>query len=120
MKIIIGLVAPLFVVLLLNCSVKNYNERELVGQWFSQQWTQDGHPTQLRAWFQFGEDKTYRAVISENQEEGKWWIDGYKLYTQVEGQEKIVVKISSLDSTTLVVDMNRGGQKEQITFSRGR
>ncbi len=103
-----------------DCSTKNFNEREIIGRWFSASWLRDGQDTNLLAWFQFNEDKTYQAVIASNQEEGTWWIDGYKLYTQAKGEERIVVKIELLDASNLVLRMNRSGQDELLTFTRGQ
>ena len=105
---------------LANCSFKNFNERQLVGQWFSSEWLRDGVETEMKAWFEFSEDKTYRAVIERNQEEGKWWIDGEKLYTQVEGEERVVVRIERLDDGNLELGMNRGGQRELLVFVRAQ
>ncbi|HLF65578.1 MAG TPA: hypothetical protein VI603_17580 [Saprospiraceae bacterium] len=107
-------------VLMVSCSTKNYNEREIIGRWFSIGWLQNGLETDLTAWFEFNEDKTYRAVIARNQEEGTWWIDGYKLYTQAKGEERIVVKIERLDEGNLEIRMNRGGQDELLIFTRGQ
>lgn len=100
------------------CSTKNYNERAIIGRWFSQAWQREGAETGLTAWFEFNEDKTYRAVIERTQEQGTWWIDGYKLYTHAEGDEPIVVKIERLEGSILEIGMNRGGKYEQIVFAK--
>jgi len=101
-----------------SCSTTNYNERAIIGRWFSQAWQREGAETGLTAWFEFNEDKTYRAVIARTKEQGTWWIDGYKLYTHAEGQEEIVVKIERLEGSILEIGMNRGGQYEQVVFSK--
>jgi hypothetical protein len=110
----------LFAIALAGCSTKNYNEREIIGRWFSNSWLRDGQETDMTAWFEFNEDKTYRAVIQRNQEEGTWWINGYKLFTKANGEEAIVVRIKHLDTGNLELEMNRGGQKEILSLSRGR
>ena len=74
----------------------------------------------MRAWMAFDNDGTYRAVFEERREQGTFWIDGYKLYTQAKGSDQIVTRINQLDSTTLVIGMNRAGTKEEITFNRGK
>lgn len=114
------LLALVFAIGMAGCSTKNFNEREIIGRWYSVAWTRDGQETDMKAWFEFLEDKTYRAVIQRNQEEGKWWIDGYKLFTQVPGEERIVVKIERLDQGNLELRMNRGGQDELLSFTRGQ
>jgi hypothetical protein len=105
---------------LLSCSYKSYDERQVVGQWFSTEWLRNGENTEMRAWFNFMEDKTYRAVIEKNQEEGTWWISGNKLYTQVEGEERVVVGIERLDDGNLHLKMNRGGQSELLVMVRAQ
>ena len=100
------------------CSRTNYNERALIGRWFSQGWQREGQETGITAWFEFNEDKTYRAVIARTKEQGTWWVDGYKLYTHGDGQEEIVVKIERLEGSILELGMNRGGQYERIIFSK--
>ena len=110
----------LIAVSLTSCSFKSYTEQQLVGRWFSNAWLQNGQPTELTAWFEFNEDKTYRAVIARRQEEGTWWIEGYKLFTHATGEEPIVVKIEKLDEMNLEIAMNRGGQPELIIFNRAQ
>lgn len=102
------------------CQTTTYNEKAIVGRWFSQEWLREGKPTGLTAWFEFNADKTYRAVIAQTQEQGTWWVEGYKLYTKAQGEEAIVVKIEKLDKNELVLGMNRGGQKEQLSFAPAR
>jgi hypothetical protein len=102
-----------------SCSTTNYNERALIGTWFSQGWLREGAETGITAWFEFNEDKTYRAVIARTQEQGTWWVDGYKLYTHADGQEEIVVKIEHLEGSSLELGMNRGGQMERIILAKG-
>ncbi len=101
------------------CTTTNYNEKQIIGRWFSQEWLRDGQDTGMTAWFEFNDDKTYRAVIARTQEEGRWWIEGNKLFTQANGAEKIVVKIEKLDNNQLQIGMNRSGQKEEILFAPG-
>jgi hypothetical protein len=110
----------LLALVLASCSFKTYREEQLVGRWFSNAWLQNGQPTELTAWFEFNEDKTYRAVIARRQEEGIWWMEGYKLYTRANGQEPIVVKVETLDEVNLEIAMNRGGQAELIIFNRAK
>jgi hypothetical protein len=104
-----------------SCSTTNYNEREIVGRWFSYTWLRGDEETNLTAWFDFAEDKTYRAVIARNQEEGKWWIEGYRLFTKANGaDEPVKVKIEKLDENNLEISMNRSGVREYVIFSRGQ
>jgi hypothetical protein len=103
---------------LASCVYRSYYEREITGQWFSQQWLVEGEPTYRNAWMAFEPDSTYRAVFVQNQEQGRYWIDGYKLYTQADGEDLIFVKIESLEDDTMHISMNRGGDREEIVFVR--
>lgn len=100
------------------CGYRSYYEREVVGQWFSQAWLVEGEPTYRNAWMAFEPDSTYRAVFVQSQEQGRYWIDGYKLYTQAEGEDLIFVKIESIEEDTMRISMNRGGDREEIVFVR--
>ena len=99
---------------------QSFNEREIHGQWYSNSWTSNGEPIRMRAWMDFEEDGTYRAVFQDSKEQGEYWIDGYKLFTQAEGADKIVTRIKRLEMDTMVIGMNRGGNDEEILFVRGK
>ncbi len=120
MKSYLTLLSLLLIISLMTpgCGTSAKNEEAIVGQWFSVGWLSDGVETHQKAWFEFNADHTYRAVVERNKEEGKWWVDGYKLFTQASGEERIVVKIEKLDSGNLEIAMNRGGQKELLIFTR--
>lgn len=111
--------ACVFVALLASCAMESYNEREIVGQWFSESWTSEGEETGYRAWMAFNQDSTYRALFQNRREQGDYWIDGHRLYTHASDGEPIKVKIANLDDQSLVLEMNRGGSVETITFGRG-
>ncbi len=101
------------------CTYESYNQREIVGQWYSESWTSDGAETGYRAWMAFEQDSTYRALFNANKEQGTYWIDGHRLYTHADGESPIVVKIASLGESRMTLEMNRGGNKEEIVFGRG-
>ena len=112
------LIAIFFALALIACGLKSYNERQLYGQWYSTDWHVDGEPTSMRAWIAFDEDNTYRALFDGRKEQGEFWVDGYKLFGQAKGEDKIVVKIESLEGDELVIGINRGGVKEKIFMGR--
>ena len=117
MRATIIAIATIFI--MSGCTYESYNQREIVGQWYSESWTSDGAETGYRSWMAFEQDSTYRAIFNTNREMGTYWIDGYKLYTQAKGAEAIVVKIASLEENKMVLEMNRAGSAEEITFGRG-
>ncbi len=72
----------------------------------------------MRAWIAFDADSSYRAIFNERREQGKYWVDGYKLYTDADGAETIVVKIASLEENNMILEMNRSGAIEELMFTR--
>ena len=102
------------------CTYESYNQREIVGQWYSESWTSDGAATGYRAWIAFEQDSSYRAIFNANKEQGTYWIDGHRLYTHADGESPIVVKITSLDEAQMILEMNRGGSKEELVFGKGK
>jgi hypothetical protein len=116
MKYILAFISICFIA---ACSFESYNQREIEGQWYSESWTSSGEETGYRAWMAFEQDSTYRALFNNRREQGKYWIDGHRLYTDSEDGEPIKVKIASLDEQSMVIEMNRGGNKETITFGKG-
>ncbi len=107
------------ILFLAACNYESYNQREIEGQWFSESWTSAGEETGYRAWMAFEQDSTYRALFNNRREQGKFWVDGHRLYTDSEDGDPIKVKIASLDEQSLVIEMNRGGNKEILTFGKG-
>jgi len=117
MRILAAIVITLFIA---SCGYDNYNQRQIEGQWFSDSWLSDGEETGMRAWIAFDTDSTYRAIFNERREQGKYWIDGFKLYTHADESEAIVVKITSLEDTKMDLEMNRSGAKEKLMFTRAK
>ena len=112
-------IAILTVAFFTACGYESYNQREIVGQWFSESWTSAGEETGYKAWMAFDQDSTYRALFNNRREQGTYWIDGDRLFTHARDAQPIKVKIASLDEQSMVIQMNRGGIAEEITFGRG-
>ncbi len=115
MRLLIALTVTL---LIASCGYETYNQRQIEGQWFSDSWVRDGEETGMRAWIAFDADSSYRAIFNERREQGKYWVDGYKLYTDADGAETIVVKIASLEENNMILEMNRSGVIEELMFTR--
>ena len=115
MRLLIAFTVTLFIA---SCGYTTYNQRQIEGQWFSDSWVSDGAETGMRAWIAFDSDSTYRAIFNDRKEQGKYWIDGYKLYTHADDAEAIVVKITSLEENKMDLQMNRSGAKEELMFTR--
>lgn len=103
-----------------GCLGKSYYDRNIIGNWFSSQWLQEGENTGMRAMMSFREDKTYYAVFQDNSEHGTWRIDSHKLYMTADGEAQIMVRIDKLDGDDLVISMNRGGLREKLILRRSQ
>ena len=114
------LITILAIAAIAACTYESYNQRQIEGQWYSESWTSGGEETGYRAWMAFDQDSTYRALFQNRREQGKYWIDGHRLYTDSEDGDPIKVKIASLEDESMVIEMNRGGNQEVITFGRGQ
>ena len=115
MRLLVAFTVTLFIA---SCGYTTYNQRQIEGQWFSDSWVSDGTETGMRAWLAFDSDSTYRAIFNDRKEQGKYWIDGYKLYTHADDADAIVVKITSLEENNMALQMNRSGVKEELMFTR--
>ena len=103
------------------CEWENYYQRELPGNWHAVSWTrEDGTPyvDADRVRFSFKGDSTYSAVLGARNEQGVWWVDGYKLYTIADDAQQNLVRVVSLENDTVHFEMNRGGQKEDLILAR--
>ena len=114
-----SIAAALMLVTQASC-IKSYYQRELVGNWEGIDWQRDGVtvPDHDPFWFNFGQDSTYASMFGGLQQQGKYWIDGFRLYTLVEGEFPIKVKLESLEQDTLTIGMNRAGRPETLVLVR--
>lgn len=97
----------------------NPKKEMLLGQWRGAAWRLKGQDlgrdaTQVS--FIFRDDKTYQASMGAQGESGTYWLDGVKLYTTAEDKVQKVVKITRLTADTLIFDMNRMGQPEELVL----
>lgn len=91
----------------------------LFGDWKAVQWTSAGKATDrptAGVRFRFSPDGRYEAGYGEQSETGVFRLEGDKLYTTADAVQKIekVVRLSTINADSLVMDMNRTGQPEQL------
>lgn len=88
----------------------------LYGEWTGADWLISGKSSGRAAEevrFSFTATE-YTAAYGEQRERGSWRVEGKKLYTVADNKIEKVVKVSRISSDTLVLDMNRAGQDEQL------
>lgn len=103
------------------CLIEGYYQRNLPGKWAGVSWElEDGSPytDAANVLFTFRSDSTYEARLGQRNEEGIWWIDGFKLYTIASDAERNIVKVLELEDDTIRLEMNRGGQVEYLVMAR--
>jgi hypothetical protein len=71
-----------------------------------------------RIYFEFQDGNRYEARLGDSFEKGTFRVYGDKLYTQNGAAAQIVTNINKLTTDSLVINMNRGGQREQLILIR--
>jgi hypothetical protein len=112
-----------FSLILVACNSSDPRLPELYGDWQGVSWTRNGAPASMdptQVSFSFREDATYSATLGQQQESGDFVFRESKLYTTASGDRKVekVVEVASLEGDTLVFDMNRQGDPEELTLVR--
>ncbi|MBK9338711.1 MAG: lipocalin family protein [Lewinellaceae bacterium] len=109
------------VLVLPACKRANDNNPALIGKWQGKEWLVFGKPMGQDAslvFFEFTTDGDYSAQFGDQEESGVWRTQKDKLYTTAQGEKEIVVKILTLNETTLRFEMNRGGQQETLELTK--
>jgi hypothetical protein len=104
---------------LVGCKQDDSKKQLLFGKWQGTAWTVAGKDSGRDAksvGFEFKIDDTYTASFGGQGEKGVFRLDGDKLYTTSEAVNKIekMVKLSTITADTVVMDMNRVGDSEQL------
>lgn len=117
----IALLVSGLLILLVSCeSATTTYDTDIVGTWKQDSWviTANNQLINRPMDFTFGADKRYSVDYGSETEKGDYWFIDDDLYTQEDGQSKKKVKILQLNPDTLVFEMNRGGQIEQVSYLR--
>ncbi len=99
------------------------NLEKILGKWQASVWLLAGKDSGRDASavnFEFRNDGSYAASMGAQAEKGVFKIEGDKLYTTADGPTKIqkMVKLSRIAADTLIMDMNRQGDAEQLVLLR--
>jgi pectate lyase len=113
------LLSTLMLSALVGCKQDDSKKQLLFGKWQGTAWTVAGKDSGRDAksvGFEFKNDDTYSASFGGQGEKGVFRLDGDKLYTTSEAVNKIekMVKLSTITADTVVMDMNRVGDSEQL------
>lgn len=108
-----------FFTLILACKQEKDPKTELLyGKWQGSEWTVAGKPSGFDAktvHFEFKNDASYEASFSGQGEKGTFRFQENKLYTTATGNKiEKMVALPKLTKDTIIMDMNRQGQAEQL------
>lgn len=110
-----------FFILIFCCCGNTENNRLIIGNWQGVQWVVGGQPSENMASqtsFSFDSTCAYSYQYGNNKETGTYKIANDELYTTPKGELEMMVKIKKLNADSLVFEMNRGGNAEELTLVR--
>lgn len=110
-------IAVFLVLLLVGCADK-YSKTDLLGDWGVSEWKKEssGAAISNKMDMNFKTDGQYTIDYGAKKENGKYWISGDYLHTVAEGKSEMSVRIMNLNSDSLVMQMNRGGDMERVVL----
>lgn len=102
---------------LASCKEDDSKKPLLLGKWKGVAWKVNGKDagrdaSSVKFEFQVGDH--YTAAYGEQAEKGTFRLAGDKLYTTAENKIEKMVKLAMLTADSLVMDMNRAGESEQL------
>ena len=118
MKKVIGYLLAFMVFTCLSC-VDTKNNKLIIGYWTGSQWTVNGKPSANKATgthFSFDSTGNYLYEYPGYTEKGSYKVEHDMLFSTPFNQREIMVKILKLTADSLVFEMNREGQAEQLTL----
>jgi hypothetical protein len=103
---------------LLSACGEEQKELPIQGDWQGVSWSVNGKESARDASsvsFSFSRaDNTYRAALGSQVEKGRYRLSGEKLYTTAEGKAEKMVQIALPSPDTLLMQMNRQGDLEEL------
>lgn len=119
--LVISFVFTSLLLLMISCeSATTTYDTDIVGAWKQDSWiiTANNQTINRKMDFTFSADKRYTVDYGTEKEKGDYWFIDDDLFTQEDGQQKKKVRVLQLNPDTLVFEMNRGGQIEQVSYLR--
>lgn len=110
-----------FTLVLSNCQTGcDFDEVDLIGNWKVVDWKieETGQKRNNKMDMIYQSDGGYIIDYGGEKEIGKYWIECQYLHTQENGQAEKKVKLIALTSNTLTIQMNRGGELEEVKLEK--
>jgi hypothetical protein len=123
---IMNLLRYVFLLIFLNflssCTFEDKERTDMImGTWQGTEWFVEGELREFNmanVHFNFQSGNRYEAQLGAREEVGTFRIYEDKLYTQDGAAAQIMTNIEKLTADSLVINMNRGGQREQLILVR--
>ena len=115
MKQLFALLGLTLLLVSTGCDSNVEKEKALEGNWTSYSIARGGESVNQTAEFSFKEGN-YTYDIGSHHEEGEYWVQGDKLYTEGPKVMKKKVQISKLENDTLILKMNDKGVPMSMAF----
>lgn len=107
---------------LLSCTDNTETEKiqqQLKGEWKGVEVSVEGTPQEgYNFGFNFKNDTAYTYSMGSYEENGKYWLDGNKLFTKGEGQLEKKVEIAKVTEDSLFLNMNNAGSDMRMVLVR--
>jgi len=117
MKIKTLLLTSLLTLLIISCA-DGLDESLLHGSWKTVEWkvVDTGQEINNQMDFTFDSKRRYSVDYGTEKEQGRYWVAVDYLHTVEDGKAEKKVKIKSINSDTLQLEMNRGGRIERLVL----
>lgn len=104
--------------LLFACGTDSEKEEQLQGNWSATYIEKGGEEVSGQSVAFTFEGTAYTYTAGSHQEEGEFWVEGSKLYTEGPQVMKKSVEIQKLTADSLVLGMNDKGVPMKMIFER--
>jgi hypothetical protein len=108
----------IWLVFVCSCTVSEKYE-QVTGEWECISWISKADSKDKcnhNVYFKFNEDKTYTSKLGKKEDQGNYKITDDILAVSPEGKMDITVRITKLNSDTMVFLMNQAGVEEILTL----
>ncbi len=106
---------------LVACKEDESKKPLLLGKWKGVSWKLNGKESGRdfsAVKFEFQAGDLYTATYGDQTEKGSFRLAGDKLYTTAENKIEKMVKLAVLTADSLVIDMNRAGESEELILMK--
>ena len=106
--------------IMISCSVKNYEYADIEGNWWGLEHIIDGESQDKsnRIWFGFKADSTYSSVLLEKQKAGTYTIDGNTILAKPNAENAISMRIESIRDDIMILHLTSGGTQQTLILTK--